>query len=92
MTCIFHCLFSIVLLFNVSACQSKNKVEKANEKFEERIVAEAEFAHKSIKNSVKFIHKSPKKEFPKKKSQLIPEFKSRGFRWLRMKEDGIDFL
>ncbi|CAG9620568.1 hypothetical protein [Sutcliffiella rhizosphaerae] len=41
MACIFHCLFSVVLLFNVSACQTKTKVEKASEKLGEHLVAES---------------------------------------------------
>ncbi|WP_078381287.1 hypothetical protein [Sutcliffiella halmapala] len=40
MTCFFHLLFSIVLLFNVSACQAKTKIEKAKVNMTDPIVSE----------------------------------------------------
>ena len=38
MACMFHVLFSFVLLFNVSACQSKTKVENANSLMKDQII------------------------------------------------------
>ncbi|WP_223700560.1 hypothetical protein [Sutcliffiella deserti] len=40
MTCFLHLLFACVLLFNVSTCQSKTKIEKAKETMTEPIASE----------------------------------------------------
>ncbi|KMJ58270.1 hypothetical protein AB685_10190 [Bacillus sp. LL01] len=97
MTCMFHVLFSFVLLFNVSACQSKTKVENTNSLMEEKIVLQ-----EKVNGIVKDVNEVDEvlrlfnlqgltrynlifigNSQDEKMKFYIPEFKSRGFRLYR---------
>ncbi|WP_404449530.1 hypothetical protein LG307_07660 [Sutcliffiella horikoshii] len=97
MACMFHVVFSLVLLFNVSACQSKTKVEKANSIMEEQIiqkeiVEEIIDPARKLKDTFSLLPLQGLTRYnlifignsgKSKMKFYIPEFKSRGFRFYR---------
>ncbi len=97
MTCMFHVLFSFVLLFNVSACQSKTKVENTNSLMQDRIVQQEKVdaiveLDTEIDEVLRLINLQGLTRYNlifignsqnEKMKFYIPEFKSRGFRLYR---------
>lgn len=97
MACMFHVVFSLVLLFNVSACQSKTKVEKTNSIMEEQIIQQEIVEEiidpaRTLKDTFSLLTLQGLKRYnlifignsgKSTKKFYIPEFKSRGFRFYR---------
>ncbi|MGD6872453.1 hypothetical protein ACQCU1_09665 [Sutcliffiella horikoshii] len=97
MACMFHVVFSIVLLFNVSACQSKTKVENANSIMNEKIIQQEIVdvlidPDNDLKETLNLLTLQGFTRYNlifignsahSKMKFYIPEFKSRGFRFYR---------
>ncbi|KPB04005.1 hypothetical protein [Bacillus sp. CHD6a] len=97
MACMFHVVFSIVLLFNVSACQSKTKVENANSIMNEKVIQQELVdviidPDKDSREPLKSLTLQGLTRYnlifignlgDSKMKFYIPEFKSRGFRFYR---------
>ncbi|UAL48793.1 hypothetical protein [Sutcliffiella horikoshii] len=97
MACMFHVVFSIVLLFNVSACQSKTKVENANSIMNEKIIQQEivdviidpdndfqeTFSLLTLQGFTRYNLIFIGSAGHSKMKFYIPEFKSRGFRIYR---------
>lgn len=93
----FHVLFSFVLLFNVSACQSKTKVENANSLMQEQVVQLKKLdmiveVENGVDEVLRLINLQGLTRYnlifignsqDEKMKFYIPEFKSRGFRLYR---------
>ncbi|MCG1020253.1 hypothetical protein [Sutcliffiella horikoshii] len=97
MACMFHVLFSFVLLFNVSACQSKTKVENADSLMQDQIVQQKKLdviveVENEVDEVLRLINLQGLTRYnllfignsqDEKMKFYIPEFKSRGFRLYR---------
>ncbi|WP_339145414.1 MULTISPECIES: hypothetical protein [unclassified Sutcliffiella] len=97
MACMFHVLFSFVLLFNVSACQSKTKVENANSLMKDQIIQQKKLdviveVENEVDEVLRLINLQGLTRYnlifignsqDEKMKFYIPEFKSRGFRLYR---------
>lgn len=93
----FHVLFSFVLLFNVSACQSKTKVENANSLMKDQIIQQKKLdviveVENEVDEVLRLINLQGLTRYnlifignsqDEKMKFYIPEFKSRGFRLYR---------
>lgn len=93
----FHVLFSFVLLFNVSACQSKTKVENADSLMQDQIVQQKKLdviveVENEVDEVLRLINLQGLTRYnllfignsqDEKMKFYIPEFKSRGFRLYR---------
>ncbi|MCM3616717.1 hypothetical protein M3936_03880 [Sutcliffiella horikoshii] len=97
MACMFHVMFSFVLLFNVSACQSKSKVESAISLMQEQMIKQEKvdvivevldevdevLRFYNLQGLTKYNLIFIGKSRDNKMKFYIPEFKSRGFRLYR---------
>lgn len=85
MACFFHLLFSAMLLLNFSACQSIIKIDQAQEKMPNPYVS-VPITNSKAENQLGLKNANTQE---KRRSNRVPEFKSRGFRLIIINKNGL---